>query len=74
MRRPMGWSKHPAPPILKKLLAHEAIKGSKGTAGETGSGLGLFFCMDLAQRMGSRLEIGTELGKGSTFSLVLQPG
>ena len=60
-----------SPDILKKLGAHEPVKGSKGTAGESGSGLGLFFSRDLAERMGSRLEIETIPGQGSGISLVL---
>ena len=36
-----------------------------------GTGLGLAICRHLAKAMGGKLEIDSELGKGSTFSLIL---
>jgi len=38
-----------------------------GTAGERGSGLGLLLCRDLAELQGSRLEVDSEPGRGTTF-------
>lgn len=37
-----------------------------------GTGLGLSICKDIAQKLGARLEVESELGKGSTFSIILK--
>ncbi len=42
-----------------------------GTKGEKGSGLGLFLVMELLQKIETPLTIQSELGKGSTFILLL---
>lgn len=42
-----------------------------GTALEKGSGFGLMLCSDLINRMGGKLSIESELGKGSTFTITL---
>jgi len=44
-----------------------------GTAGEHGAGLGLVLCRDFATKMGGTIEVASQEGKGSTFSLGL-PG
>lgn len=44
---------------------------SVGTSGEKGSGLGLIFCHELAQRMGGQIEVVSAKGQGSTFTLVV---
>lgn len=38
-----------------------------------GTGLGLYLCMEIAQRMGARLWCKSTLGKGSTFFLEIPP-
>ncbi|MDH5752134.1 MAG: hybrid sensor histidine kinase/response regulator [Deltaproteobacteria bacterium] len=43
-----------------------------GTKGEKGTGLGLVLCQDMARRLGATLEVESEEGKGSVFSLLLQ--
>ena len=40
---------------------------TRGTAGETGTGLGLTVCKELLEKHGSTLHIESEPGKGSTF-------
>lgn len=37
-----------------------------------GTGLGLSICKDIAQKLGARLGVESELGKGSTFSILLK--
>lgn len=44
---------------------------SKGTAGEDGSGLGLMLIRDLITKINGSLNIDSEQGKGSTFTIVL---
>jgi signal transduction histidine kinase len=39
----------------------------RGTAGESGSGLGLIVCKELIEKHGSTLHIESEEGKGSRF-------
>ena len=38
-----------------------------------GTGLGLYISRELAQRMGGRLELNSELGAGATFVVELPP-
>ncbi len=44
---------------------------STGTAGEKGSGLGLYLVQELLQKINARLEVASEKGKGSTFNIVI---
>ena len=47
---------------------------TKGTVrnGETkGTGLGLAICKDIVERHGGRIEVQSEVGKGTTFSICL---
>jgi signal transduction histidine kinase len=45
---------------------------TKGTASESGTGLGLMLCREFLSRNGSHLHIESEPGSGSTFSFSLQ--
>jgi signal transduction histidine kinase len=45
---------------------------TKGTSGETGTGLGLTICNDFAQAMGTTISIKSEINVGSTFSMELK--
>lgn len=45
-----------------------------GTAGESGSGLGLVVCKELIEKHGSTLHVESEEGKGSRFLFTLQKG
>ncbi len=44
---------------------------TQGTAGETGSGLGLLLCRDLVERQGGELMVESAVGQGTIFSIVL---
>ena len=55
---------------IERILSAYVQVGSK-TARNGGTGLGLAICKELAAAMGGRLEVASEPGRGSTFSLVL---
>ena len=53
-------------------LFHKDTHFSKyGTNREEGSGLGLILCKNFADMMGGKLELSSEVGVGSTFSLYI---
>jgi len=56
-----------------KKLARPFVQVGAVSAQRAGTGLGLHICRRLARAMGGDLEISSELGKGSTFSIVV-PG
>ena len=56
-----------------KKLARPFVQVGAVSAQRAGTGLGLHICRMLARAMGGDLEISSELGKGSTFSIVV-PG
>ena len=56
--------------VLNKLSENNFYT-TKGTANETGTGLGLMLCREFLKKMGSRMYIESEQGKGSTFSFTL---
>lgn len=53
------------------LFGSRQNKSQPGTSGEGGNGLGLMFSADLAKTLGGHLEAESEVGKGSTFRMVL---
>jgi two-component system sensor histidine kinase/response regulator len=59
-----------APDTLQRLAGNQFYT-THGTANEAGTGLGLMLCKDFLRRIGSRMFIESEPGKGSTFSFVL---
>ncbi len=56
--------------ILERIKRREPNKRVSGTAGESGSGLGLMFCQEMAGKMGIRIEIDSVEGQGSCFRMV----
>jgi signal transduction histidine kinase len=47
---------------------------TKGTSGESGTGLGLMLCREFLARNGGKLHIESQPEKGSVFSFTLPPG
>jgi two-component system, sensor histidine kinase and response regulator len=56
---------------LQKINGKEFYT-TKGTASESGTGLGLMLCKEFLERNGSHLHIESQPGAGSTFSFSLQ--
>lgn len=55
--------------VAKLFTIHQS---TMGTAGESGSGIGLFVCKKLADMGKEKLTVTSEEGKGSTFSVTMQ--
>jgi len=54
---------------LMKIFNNPTIKS--GTAGEKGTGFGLFLCKELIEKNGGNIEIESVIGKGTTIILLL---
>jgi len=52
---------------LQKILTLHSFESKKGTAGESGSGLGLSICIDFVERHSGKFWAESEPGKGTTF-------
>jgi signal transduction histidine kinase len=56
---------------IKKILGTIELNSTKGTSGETGTGMGLIISKEFIQRHKGKLNIESTLGKGSTFTVTL---
>jgi signal transduction histidine kinase len=57
---------------LKGLFHIGTCLSKMGTAGETGSGLGLLLVDELIRRGGGKLKVRSDVGKGSAFSFTMK--
>jgi PAS domain S-box-containing protein len=57
--------------LQNNLFRLDKASSKAGTAGETGTGLGLFLCHEFIQRLGGRIEVESKEGVGSAFTVVL---
>lgn len=52
---------------LETLFTIEKSKSTKGTLGETGSGLGLLICKEFVEKCGGNINVRSTVDKGSSF-------
>ena len=62
------------PENLKKLFRIDMNYTTKGTADESGTGLGLILCKEFINKNGGEIRAESEFGKGSTFRFTLPAG
>ncbi|HEY4063940.1 MAG TPA: HAMP domain-containing sensor histidine kinase [Puia sp.] len=62
-----------SPEALEKIHLNNYYT-TKGTAGESGTGLGLMLCREFVARNGGQLHIASEVEKGSVFTFTLPEG
>ncbi|MCQ2252165.1 MAG: ATP-binding protein [Bacteroidales bacterium] len=53
----------------QKLMTVGKNKSTKGTAGETGSGMGLLISKEFIEKHHGKVEVASELGMGTTFTI-----
>ena len=57
--------------MMDNLFRLDKKTNRKGTNGELSTGLGLIICRDFIEKHGGKLNIESEVGKGSTFRFAL---
>jgi signal transduction histidine kinase len=58
------------PKVVKQLFENNYYT-TKGTANETGTGIGLMLCIDFLNKNGGNINVSSEVGQGSTFAFTL---
>ena len=60
-----------SPESQAKLFKYDQHFMNKGTAGESGTGLGLILCKDFVEKNGGTINVDSAINKGSTFVFTL---
>jgi len=60
-----------SPESMAKLFKYDQHFMNKGTAGETGTGLGLILCKDFVEKNGGTIKVESTIKVGSTFVFTL---
>jgi len=58
------------PKVVMQLFENN-FYSTKGTANETGTGIGLMLCKDFLTKNGGNIHVSSEVGQGSTFAFTL---
>lgn len=58
--------------VIQNLFQLGKVQSQRGTRNETGTGMGLILCKDMAERQEGRLEVSSVFGKGTTVRLFLK--
>ncbi len=61
------------PEILERLFTFDPKVQRSGTLGERGTGLGLALCLEFMELNHGMIKVDSEPGKGSTFTILMQP-
>jgi PAS domain S-box-containing protein len=60
------------PRIIGDIFKSEIKTSTLGTAGELGSGFGLPYCREIIALHGGKIEVESELGKGTSFHIIIR--
>lgn len=56
---------------MKNLFRIDVAQSSRGTSGESGTGLGLILCKEFITRHDGKILVESQKGEGSTFTIIL---
>ena len=60
------------PQAMEKLFRIDKnLQSKKGTSGEKGSGLGLILCQEFIEKLEGNIQVESEVGKGTTFTVCI---